>query len=91
MESIIKKIAEGNFDESVHEQFIRFGKGEYKRRFVIKFNKTKKIKIKASFEYANDFVNFVKEIKDVKFSGKVLMKEKISGKESKKKARKLCL
>ncbi|MAG28272.1 hypothetical protein CMI47_22335 [Candidatus Pacearchaeota archaeon] len=85
MESFLKKIIEGRGDEDSHEYFVRFGKGDYKRRFLIGFNKGAKVKIKASFELANDFVRFVRENKDVKFSGKVFMKEKLPGKDAKKK------
>jgi len=86
MECFIKKIVDGKIDEGVHRKFIRFGKGEYEKRFLISFTKTNKVKVKASFEFANDFVEFVKENKDVEFSGKVLMKERINGKEGRKKA-----
>tara|TARA_Y100000310_G_scaffold339697_2_gene433200 strand:+ start:74 stop:727 length:654 start_codon:yes stop_codon:yes gene_type:complete len=86
MESFIKKLANENIDEEVHNQFTRFGKGDYKRRFLISFNKTKKIKIKASFEFANNFVDFVKELKDLRFSGNILSKNPIEGKEGRKKA-----
>ena len=86
MDSFIKKLFQGIRDEEIHGQFIRFGKGDYKKRFQISFNKIKKVKIKSSFEYANDFVNFIKENKDVNFSGKIITKDKIPGVEGKKKA-----
>lgn len=81
----MKELIETGTSKSAHNHFLRFGKGNYKRRFLISFNKTKRLKVKASFELANDFVNFVRENKDLKFSGKVLMKEKVEGLESKKK------
>jgi len=84
MKSIIGKIFSGEVDEDVHLNFVRFGKGTYGRRFLLSFNRGKKIKIRGSFEWANDFVDFVKEIKDVKFSGNILSKEKIEGKKGKK-------
>ena len=84
MESFLKKIFEGNGNEETRGHFMRFGKGDYKRRFLLSFNKSKKIKIRGSFEWANDFVNFVKETGDVAFSGTILMGEKIPGKEGKK-------
>jgi hypothetical protein len=86
MDSFLKKVLDGNTDEYTHRYFVRFGKGIYKRRFLLSYNKGKKIKIRGSFEWANDFVRFVKENKDVVFSGSVLMKEKIPGKDGKKKA-----
>jgi len=85
MESFLKKILSGNPDEDCHRYLIRFGKGEYKRRFLLNLSKGKKIKLRTSFELANDLVNFVKENSSVKFSGGILTKEKLPGKESKKK------
>ncbi|MFH1425589.1 MAG: hypothetical protein ABIG28_02570 [archaeon] len=87
MKSFVKKIFDREIDEEVRQQFFRFGKGNYGRRFLISFNKGNKIKIRGSFEWANDFVEFVKENKDVKFSGNVLSRDKIEGFEGKKKAR----
>jgi hypothetical protein len=86
MKCLIKKIFYNENDEEVHIQFVRFGKGTYRRRFLISFNKGKRIKIKGSFEWANDFVKFIKEIKDVNFSGVILTKDKLEGKEGKKKS-----
>lgn len=86
MESFIKKVLAGKNDEDSHRYFVRFGKGDYKRRFLISLAKGAKIKVKTSFEFANDLVKFVNEIKKLRFSGKILSKEKISGKEGKKKA-----
>ena len=86
MEFFIKSIFESGDLENAHKYFLRFGKGTYRRRFLMSFNKSKKVRVKASFELANDFVNFVKENKDVGFSGKVLMKEAVAGKTGRKKA-----
>jgi hypothetical protein len=85
MKSVIKKIFDGVPDEDVHGYFVRFGKGHYGRRFLITLMKGKNLKIRTSFEFANDLVNFVKENTDSKFTGIVLMKDKIPGKEGKKK------
>jgi len=83
----LKKVLTGRGDESSHRSFVRFGKGVYERRFLISYNKmADKVKIKTSFEFANDLVNFVRENKDVKFSGKVLSKEQVSGMPGRKKA-----
>ena len=49
-------------------------------------NKSKKIRVKASFELANDFVKFVQENGGEKFSGKILTRTKLEGKEGKKKS-----
>ncbi|HLF54013.1 MAG TPA: hypothetical protein VI544_02430 [Candidatus Nanoarchaeia archaeon] len=86
MESFLKRVLAGKSDADSHRYFMRFGKGDYKRRFLIRLNRGEKIKVKTSFEFANDLVKFVNENKNVKFSGKVLTKDKVSGKEGKKKA-----
>ena len=86
MESFLKKVLTGKSDEDSHRYFLRFGKGDYRRRFLISLNKGEKIKVKTSFEFANDIVKFVNENKKVTFSGKILMKEKVSSLEGKKKA-----
>jgi hypothetical protein len=86
MESFIKKVLTGKSDADSHRYFVRFGKGVYGRRFLIRLSRGAKIKVKTSFEFANDLVRFVNENKKVKFSGKVLTKEKVAGKEGRKKA-----
>ncbi|MBS3066017.1 hypothetical protein J4229_03160 [Candidatus Pacearchaeota archaeon] len=86
MESFIKKTIFNKSDKDSHRYFMRFGLGDYKRRFLISLTSGEKIKIKTSFEFANDLVRFVNENKSVKFSGKILSKEKAAGKEGKKKA-----
>lgn len=85
MESFVKKVFENKSDKDCHRYFVRFGRGVYKKRFLISLNKGSIIKIRASFEFANDFVRFVKENKDVKFSGSILMKDKVYEKYGKKK------
>lgn len=86
MKSVIDKIFSDDVDDKVHQYFVRYGKGDYKRRFLLRLSKGKKVKIRGSFEWANDFVEFVREIKDVKYSGLIISKEKIPGKEGKKKS-----
>jgi len=86
MESFLKKILTNKSDEDSHRYLVRFGKGEYRRRFLLSLTRGDRIKVKTSFEFANDLVKFVNEIKEIKFSGKVLSKEKVAGKEGKKKA-----
>lgn len=76
--NFIKKVFGGNVDEEVHLQFVRFGKGEYRRRFLLSLWKTKKIKVKTSFEFANDLVRLCSEFGDCKVSGIALSKENIS-------------
>ena len=88
MESFLKRVLLKKSDPEAKKYFVRFGKGRYNRRFLISFDKTaEKIKIRASFELANDIVKFLDElIKNAQFSGKILMKNKVPGKEGKKKA-----
>lgn len=86
MEFFIKKMFEGEDISKNKKYFLRFGKGSYKRRFVMALNKGAKIKIKASYELSNSFVEFVRENKEVGFSGKILTTEKVQGKEGRKKA-----
>jgi hypothetical protein len=84
--NFIKEIFQGKSSEISHRQFIRFGKGEYGRRALIGLWKTKSIKIKGSFEYANDFVLFVADLGNVSFNGDIWSKEPIEGLEGKKKS-----
>jgi hypothetical protein len=86
MESFLKRVLTGKPDEDSHRYFVRFGRGDYKRRFLINLTRGAKVKVKTSFEFANDLVKFVDEAKKLKFSGKILSKEKVEGKEGKKKA-----
>ncbi len=85
MNSFLRDAVEGKKGQEVKRYFLRFGKGQYNRRFRISFQKGKQIKIRASYEFANDFVNFIRENKDVKFSGKVMSLDKIEGKTGRKK------
>lgn len=76
--NFIKKIADKNFDEAVHLQLIRYGKGEYKSRAPISIAKGSKVKLKSSFEFANDFVLFASDF-NVKFDGFIWSKDEIEG------------
>jgi hypothetical protein len=76
--NFVRKIFDGQVDDGVHLQFTRFGKGEYGGRFVVSFWKTKKIKVKTSFEFANDLVRLCSEFGNCKVSGIVLSKKDIS-------------
>src|SRR3989344_203499 len=73
----VKNIFQDRVDEETHMQFVRFGKGNFATRAVLSLKKNNKIKVKGSFEYANDFVLLVSEF-SAKFSGVVLSKEDIS-------------
>ena len=80
----IKKVFDKDIDEGVHQQFVRFGKGIYENRAVVKFMKSKEIKVNSTFEYANDFVKLISELAGImNVSGIILSKEEISGLMSK--------
>lgn len=60
--NFIKKVADKNFDESVHLQFQKFSKGEFRDRAVIEAkNSNGKYTIKTSAEFANELVRDVAE------------------------------
>lgn len=82
----MKKVLEKRTDEGSHRYFVRFGKGNYNRRFILTLSRGKKIKLKGSFEWASDFARFAQENGVQLFSGKVLSKAVIPGKPGKKKA-----
>ncbi len=82
----MKKVMEQRRDEDSHRYFTRFGKGNYNRRFILTLTKSKKIKLKGSFELASDFARFAEENGVTLFSGKVLSKTAVPGKSGKKKA-----
>ena len=76
MECFIKKVWEGKGEET-HDQFIRFSKGHFEYRAALNLQKSKKIKLRGSFEWVNDFAEIVSELADLKFSGIVSSKEEI--------------
>jgi hypothetical protein len=84
--NFIKELFEGKSSETAHRQVIRFGKGEYGGRALLGLWKTKNIKIKGSFEFANDFTLFAASLGDVNFNGDIWSKEEIAGLDGKKKA-----
>lgn len=84
MDCFIKKIWQGKGD--VHSSFIRFGKGKFENRAALSLQKTSKIKLRGSFDWANDFVNLVSELADAKFSGIILNKEPLDLENEKKKS-----
>lgn len=85
MRCFIEKIFRGEWDELVHSQFVRFGKGNYSGRAVLSLRKNEKIKLGGSFEYADDFVIFASEF-NMKFSGIIMSREKLELENEKKKA-----
>ncbi|MBM3233462.1 hypothetical protein FJZ19_00025 [Candidatus Pacearchaeota archaeon] len=75
MSCLIKKIFSGKRDEQTHRQFVRFSRGSFAGRAALNLAKKEKIKLGGSFEFANDFVSFVAENSQAKFSGIILSKE----------------
>jgi hypothetical protein len=60
--NFIKKIADKNFDESVHLQFQKFSKGEFRNRALIEAkNSNGNYTIKTSAEFANELVRDLAE------------------------------
>jgi hypothetical protein len=84
--NFMKKIFDGRPDEACHRQFTRFGKGEYGGRALLGMWRTGTgLKIKGSFEFANDFAIFAAGLKDMNFSGNIWSREEIEGLKGKKK------
>jgi len=75
--NFIRKIWLDNADEKAHAQFIRFSRGTFENRAVISINKSKIIKLRSTFEFANDFVLFLAELPNVNFSGVILSRENL--------------
>jgi hypothetical protein len=51
---VMKKIFDGVFDDEVHANFLKFGRGEYKDKYLLEGKRqAKKWAIKAGAEYAN--------------------------------------
>ncbi len=60
--NFIKKAADGRIDESVHLQFQKFSKGEFRNRALIEAkNSNGKYTIKTSAEFANELVRTMSE------------------------------
>lgn len=66
--NFIKKIRDGNFDDSVHLQFQKFSRGEFRNKAPVQIKKTdKKYTIYTGPEFANEFVyDIAKELGDKK-------------------------
>lgn len=84
--NFIKEIFNGKVSEGSHRQFVRFGKGEYGGRALLGLWKTAtNVKLKSSFEFANDFVLFAASLTDLSFNGNIWSKEELPGLSGKKK------
>lgn len=54
---VVKRLFEGNFNEEVHNDFLKFGRGEYKNRYLLEGKKQKSgWSIKTGSEYVNFLV-----------------------------------
>ncbi|MFA5888080.1 MAG: hypothetical protein WC852_05215 [Candidatus Nanoarchaeia archaeon] len=72
--NFLKNIFIGKTDASAHGKFVRYGKGEYER-LLFEITKGKNnIKIKSSFDFANDFAGIISEnLKETaNVSGKII-------------------
>jgi len=84
--NFIEKIKKKEIDDSVHNQFIRFGKGVYEGRACLGLHITGKVKLSSSFEFANDFLRLILNLVDkVDIDGIVLSKERIDLENEEKK------
>jgi len=60
--NFIKKIFDENIDESVHSQFQKFSRGEFRNRAIVKVKKVGgKYTITTTAEFANEFVRILAE------------------------------
>ena len=76
----VNKIFSKKVDDSVHEQFVRFGKGVYNDRGVIRLQKSAdKVKVSSTFEYSKDFAELLSNLAgSFEISGIIMSKEPIS-------------
>jgi len=82
----IKKLFLGQADDSVHAQFVRFGKGIFENKAVYSAAKSGQIKINGTFELANDFVKFAAaNSKKMNVKGIIMAREDLGLGESKEK------
>ena len=79
MAHFLNKIWNDAYDDSVHSQFIRFSKGVFANRAVLKVRKSDRIKLNSTFDLANDFVELASELGGGVVSGDIMSKRDISG------------
>lgn len=81
--NFIKKIVDRNFDQSVHLQFQKFSKGNFKNRAVLKIKKSgEKYTVNASAEFANELIRSVAEEvgnSNVKVTGAIVSTSDLKG------------
>src|SRR4030042_4055763 len=76
MDCFIKKVWQGKGEEA-HQYFVRFSKGKFEKRAVLNLQKTTKIKLRGSFEWANDFATIASELANLSFSGTIMSKQEL--------------
>ncbi len=76
MDCFIKKVWQGKGEEA-HQYFVRFSKGKFENRALLVLQKTTKIKLKGSFEWANDFATIASELASLNFSGTIISKQEL--------------
>ena len=60
--NFIKKIFDGKIDDSVHLQFQKFSRGEFRDRAIVKVKKSgSKYTISTTAEFGNEFVRMLAE------------------------------
>ena len=71
--NFIRHILEGKADESIHHKFVRYGRGEYEKLFF-ELAKGKKLKVKSSYDFSNDFVGIIAShsSEDMEVKGKII-------------------
>jgi len=74
--NFLKSIFENKQHPLMHDRFTRYGKGDYER-LMFEIKKGKNLKIKSSFDFANEFVEIIanKIKEDAKVSGKIISTE----------------
>jgi hypothetical protein len=72
--NFIKQIAQGKPDDTVHKKLARYGKGEYDRGLLLITKGKKDLKIKASWDWANDLFGIIADHikKSAEVKGKII-------------------
>lgn len=72
--NFIRQILEGKADASIHHKFVRYGRGDYEKLFF-ELVKSKKLKVKSSYDFANDFVEIIANHsgEDMEVKGKIIV------------------
>jgi hypothetical protein len=82
---VIKKVFDGVLDDEVHSSFIKFGRGEYKNKYLIEGKKqSKKWAVKTGPEYSNFLVRkcLEKVSGPVSVKGVIVSTQKLEGEDN---------